>query len=255
MRSEEQAGTALDLKGFELVFDEEFDQLDVSAWGPNTRWIANTPWNGNFGDSIFTDPRPAFPFSVNNGILRIEARKDTRGKWRSGLLASVDRDEKGFLQQFGYFEIRAKLPEGKGLWPAFWLIGQGKSNYPAEIDVFEHYGHHPDRFESTVHVWNHDEPRNNRSASHVTVVPTGSLYDRFNTFGVLIDCKWIRIYFNRALVWQTPTPAQHRQPMYVLLNLAMGPGWPIDETPNPSFMFVDYVKVWGLKKNDVLGSK
>ncbi len=255
MRSEEQAGTALDLKGFELVFDEEFDQLDVSAWGPNTRWIANTPWNGNFGDSIFTDPRPAFPFSVNNGILRIEARKDTRGKWRSGLLASVDRDEKGFLQQFGYFEIRAKLPEGKGLWPAFWLIGQGKSNHPAEIDVFEHYGHHPDRLESTVHVWNHNEPRNNRSASHVTVVPTGSLYDRFNTFGVLIDCKWIRIYFNRALVWQTSTPAQHRQPMYVLLNLAMGPGWPIDETPNPSFMFVDYVKVWGLKKNDVLGSK
>jgi len=78
--SEGQVGSALDLTDFQLVFDEEFDRLDVSARGPNTRWISHTPWNGDFGDAQFIDPRPKFPFTVNNGILTIEARKGSRGK-------------------------------------------------------------------------------------------------------------------------------------------------------------------------------
>ena len=254
-RSEEDVGSALDLSGYELVFDEEFDRLDVSAWGPNTRWIAHTPWNGDFGDAIFTSPRPTFPFTVENGILRIEARKDTRGRWRSGLLASVNRKEKGFLQRYGYFEMRAKLPEGKGLWPAFWLMDRPSPEYSIEIDVLEHYGHWPDQFSSTVHIWNRKERENSKHSGHRTYVRAGSLYDRYNTFGVLVDPERIRIYFNRKLVWQTPTPPQHGRPMYVLLHVAMGPGWPIDETPNPSYMFVDYVKVWTSKNSQTPSRK
>src|SRR5262245_58912978 len=70
---------ALDLSGYDLVFDENFDALDVSARGPGTRWIAHTPWNGDFGDALFVDPTPDFPFTVENGILRIEARKGEDG--------------------------------------------------------------------------------------------------------------------------------------------------------------------------------
>ncbi|WP_204271793.1 hypothetical protein, partial [Escherichia coli] len=48
----------LDLTGYTLTFAEEFDSLSVSPWGPGSRWIAHTPWNGDFGDARFVDPRP-----------------------------------------------------------------------------------------------------------------------------------------------------------------------------------------------------
>ena len=67
----------LSLKGFRVTFSEEFDKpLDVSPWGPGTRWIAHTPWCGDFGDARFADPVEGFPFTIENGILRIEARRE-----------------------------------------------------------------------------------------------------------------------------------------------------------------------------------
>ncbi|WP_204331191.1 hypothetical protein, partial [Proteus mirabilis] len=71
----------LDLTGYTLTFAEEFDSLSVSPWGPGSRWIAHTPWNGDFGDARFVDPRPGFPFTVEDGVLKIEARKNADGAW------------------------------------------------------------------------------------------------------------------------------------------------------------------------------
>lgn len=240
----------IDPTDFTLTFNEEFDgPLDVSAWGPGTRWIAHTPWNGDFGDSKFADPEEGFPFVVEDGILRIEARKGDDGVWRSGLLSSVGRDWTGFSQQYGYFEIKAKLPKGLGLWPAFWFIGidRAKGGHTAEIDVFEHYGHKPGEFSSGFVVWNRDGVKGNHvrvRPKPITAVDPGSLYDRYNTWGMRYDKNTIEIYFNRQMVFETKTFPEFRQPMLILFNLAMGPGWPIDKTPNPSFMYVDYVKAW-----------
>jgi len=112
----------LDLSKFQITFSEEFDSLSVSPWGPNTRWIAHTPGPVILATPQFADPRlGVFPFTINDGILRIEAKKNAAGKWESGLLASADSNGRGFSQQYGYFEMRAKLPKGKGVWPAFWL--------------------------------------------------------------------------------------------------------------------------------------
>lgn len=134
----------ININAYRLTFAENFDSLDVSAWGEKrSRWIAHTPWNGDFGDARFTDPAPGFPFTTDQGILKIEARKGTDGTWRSGLLSSVNPKGEGFSQQFGYFEARMKLPPGKGVWPAFWLIGVDRSKYTAEIDVLEYYGRAP----------------------------------------------------------------------------------------------------------------
>ena len=105
----------LDMSKLSMVFREDFDdRLSVSPWGPNTRWIAHTPWHGDFGDAQFADPVQGFPFTVSDGILRIEARKDSNGKWQSGLLSSADENGRGFSLQYGYFEMRAKLPPGLG---------------------------------------------------------------------------------------------------------------------------------------------
>src|SRR5262245_39523181 len=111
LHAADEAAT-IDLSGYTLTFDEAFDSLDVSSRGPGTRWIAHTPWNGDFGDAKFADPGPDFPFTVSDGVLRIEARKRGGDRWQSGLLASVDTQDTGFLQSLGYFEMRAKFPAG-----------------------------------------------------------------------------------------------------------------------------------------------
>ncbi len=239
------AGKAtLSLDNFELTFEENFDVLDVSAWGPNTKWISHTPWSGDFGDAAFVDPRPAFPFVVKDGVLRIEARKGSDGYWRSGLLSSADSSGHGFMQQFGYFEMRAKLPKGPGLWPAFWLIANKDPDTSSEIDVIEHYGAAPAMYESVVHIW----PKNKaaRKYEHILQhqVPEGALYEDFHTYGMKMDEDWIIFYFDRKEVGRSPTQPENKRPMFILLNLAMGSGWPIENTPNPSFMYVDYVRAW-----------
>jgi Beta-glucanase/Beta-glucan synthetase len=236
-------GDELRLEDMQLSFSEEFAELDVSEWGPGTRWIAHTPWSGDFGGARFAAPEPGFPFSVKDDVLRIEARQDENGEWRSGLLASVDPEGKGFAQQYGYFEMRARLPAGGGVWPAFWLIGLDRSQHTAEIDVLEYYGDRPDTFSSAAHVWRRkgeDYSTGKRIEAFADADP-----GEFHTYGVKIDAEHIRVYFDRQLVWKTPTQPEHRQPMYVLLNLAL-----VEEaerlkgTANPSYLFVDYVHVY-----------
>lgn len=228
----------LDLTHYRRTFIETFERLDVSAWGPGTRWIAHTPWHGDFGDAAFADPLPGFPFATAGQMLRIAARRGADGRWQSGLIASRDHDGpggSGFAQRFGYFEIDAKLPPGPGVWPAFWLVGIDPAPR-AEIDVLEYYGAAPDQYHAVVHVWADDARR--FGAEKVVAMPAGSASNGFNRYGVLIDESWVTFYLNRREVWRTPTRPEFKQPMYMLANLALGSGWPIDKTPNPSFLYI-----------------
>lgn len=236
---------ALDLSNFVLTFEDDFKYLDVSAHGPDTRWIAHTPWNGDFGDAAFDDPGPLGPFAASREGLTITAHKDAAGKWHSGLLASMDKDgpgQHGFAQRYGYFEIRAKLPDGPGVWPAFWLIGTQKETSSAEIDVFEYYGAFPTGFHSVEHIWEHGKDR--LALDHITDISPNFFTSHFNRFGVMIDPQRTRFYLNGEEIWDTPTPPEYRQPMYMLVNLALGGGWPIDKLVSPAVMAVDYVRVY-----------
>src|SRR5262249_27597609 len=136
----------LDISQYKEAFSDTFrEPLDVTPWGPS-KWIAHTPWNGDFGDARFTDPRDNFPFTTGTGGLKITARKRPDGKWEAGLLSTLDRKGGGFAQAGGYFEARMKMPAGPGVWPAFWLVGSGDGDYNAEIDIAEYYGQFPDTY-------------------------------------------------------------------------------------------------------------
>ena len=241
----------LDITKYKLTFSEEFDKLSVSAWGPagpgGSRWIAHTPWAGDFGDARFADPKPGFPFTTKNGILSIEARKGDDGIWQSGLLASADPQGRGFHQKFGYFEMRAKLPPGAGLWSAFWLIANQDPDTSAEVDVLEHYGVAPDKYQAVPHVWAKTDKGKPYGEILTFDVPYGSLYADFHTYGVSIEEDWTTFYHDRKAMGRIKTPVEYHRPMFILLNLALGGGWPIDKTPNPSVMLVDYVKAYQLK--------
>jgi hypothetical protein len=243
----------LDLSGYHLTFDEEFNDLSVSAWGPagsgGTRWIAHTPWRGDFGDARFADPQPGFPFTVADGVLRIEARREG-GRWRSGLLSAVDPNGNGFKQQYGYFECRAKFPQGPGTWPAFWLMGtKSLKGVPdntgprvnPEVDVVEHYGHWPWRYHYVLHQWGLGGAESKHDGHRFAIF---GMEEDFHTYGVLIDEREIILYFDGVELHREPTPECVKTPLFPLVNLALGSGWPLDKTPNPSCMYVDYIKIW-----------
>ncbi|MDL2406048.1 glycoside hydrolase family 16 protein [Rhizobium calliandrae] len=238
-------GDALDLSQMTQTFEDNFDSLSVSPWGPGTRWIAHTPWNGDFGGAHFTDPKGDFPFKTEDGMLRITAARNAKGIWQSGLLASVDAKGNGFSQEYGYFEMRARLPDGPGVWPAFWLIGKDRSKATAEIDVIEYYGDKPGAYSATVHVW-HRNGKHDSDFSRINVFGDASPTD-MHTYGVKIDTDFIRMYFDGKFVWKTKVLPEHRQPMYILLNLGIVDSITKMVAADPSFMFVDYVRAYQFK--------
>ena len=242
-----QDGALLDITDYRQTFRERFDHFDVSAWGPGTTWIAHTPWNGDFGEALFVDPKPGFPFATSGGMLRIEARKQPDGRWQSGLISSRSRDGldgHGFAQLYGYFEIETKLPPGSGTWPAFWLVGV--TPHPrAEIDALEYYGNATNSYHANVHVWRGGG--DDFGDGKVVDIPDGSAISKFNRYGVLVEHDWVTFYFNRKAVWHTPTKPEYRQPLYMLANLALGSGWPIDKVPNPSFMYIKSIAAYAAR--------
>lgn len=246
--SAETATSEIDLCDFRPIFVEDFHDLSISArWLNGARWTAHTPWNGDFGDARFANPGPDGPFSLNDGALQITARRGPDGRWRSGLLAAADPSGKGSGVQYGYFEARMRLPPGPGLWPAFWLVSLKPANDKSpgvEIDVIEYHGHIDDAYSSALHVWYKTDKTKTRSTTHKTPVPAGSLIADYHDYGARVTPDQITYYLDRKPVWRVPTPPELQTPLYPLVNLALGSGFPTDRTPDPSTLFVKSVHVY-----------
>jgi beta-glucanase (GH16 family) len=234
----------LDISLYHETFSETFrGPLNVTPWGPS-RWIAHTPWHGDFGDARFSDPGAGFPFTTGPQGLNIIARKNAYGKWESGLLCSRDPEGRGFAQAGGYFEARMKMPPGPGVWPAFWLVTHTGADANAEIDVVEYYGKFSDGYHVTSHVWPKAKGVKPRSQEKVIPVTAGSLTQAFHAYGVEILDNDLVFYLDRHEVARMPASPEAKLPLSVLVNLALGSGWPIDKTPDPSILEVDYVKAF-----------
>lgn len=245
--AETAAPSELELSDFEPSFREEFDSLDVSEWGCLSRWIAHTPYAGDFGSARFMAPQRGFPFETRDGILQIKAKKLADGSWASGMLSSWDACNSGFAQKYGYFEVKARLPDAPGFWPSFWLLGVDKRQGTAEIDVFEYLTHEPDRFSLGIHK--HPRVKGEARLSFGTHqgIAAGMLSKQFNTYGVEVGEEEIVFYFNRQVIWRTPTLEEMKQPMYMLVSLAADTGQMDETTPDSVLMEVDYVRAFQRK--------
>jgi beta-glucanase (GH16 family) len=237
-----------------LLFDEQFSTrtLDTSKWVP-------TYWWGDHGCTISTNGelewyRPE-GVSVANGALRLTAdRRPVTGSdgklynYTSGVVttgkarwqeAAPDR----FAFKYGYAEMRAKLPKGQGLWPAFWLLSCDQ-DWPPEIDVLETLGHQPNVVYMTVHF-----PAGDGSAASSGGKWTGPDFSAgWHTFGVDWQPGAITWYVDGVERRRYTNPAHiPDEPMYLLLNLAVGGTWagaPDASTVFPAHYDIDYVRVW-----------
>ena len=242
------------------TFHDGFDAFDIGdgKWTPHfdhnpyDDWRART-LSGNNEMQIYVDPGykgtsntplGLSPFSVADGVLTITAEKtDNRHLGGFDFTSGVITTRKSLLQRHGYFEIRARMPKGQGLWPAFWMLAPGK--WPPEIDVVEFLGHDPDRIHMHVH-WLDGKTHidvgcklKNRSATYA-----------FHSYGVLWTEDVLVRYIDRVPVAVTATPPGMDDPMYMLVNLAVGgdwPGPPDDRTPFPAKFDIDWVAAYQIE--------
>jgi beta-glucanase (GH16 family) len=161
-----------------------------------------------------------------------------------------------FDQTYGRFEARIKIPEGQGLWPAFWMLGDDidSVSWPqcGEIDIMENIGKEP----GTVHGSMHGPGYSGGNALTASyALPGGAkLGDDFHLYAVEWETGVVRFYLDDTL-YETQTPANipagttwvFDQPFFLLLNVAVGGSWPGDPdatTVFPQTMLVDYVRVY-----------
>jgi beta-glucanase (GH16 family) len=225
-----------DKPGWKLTFDDEFDgKLDTNKW--NFR----DPWGRERNQELQAYVKDAF--EITNGVLRIKAEKRTAhyaGKDRaytSGMMTTHDK----FSQQYGRFEIRCRIPSGKGMWPAFWLLPD-PLGWPPEIDILEILGHQPEKIYMTHHFRN--DQRQHKSHGGSWVGPDFS--KEFHEYAVEWSPESIRWFVDGVEHYRSDHDIPKTK-MYVLVNLAVGgdwPGAPDDKTIFPAAFEVDYVRVY-----------
>jgi beta-glucanase (GH16 family) len=226
---------------YKLTFSEEFGN------GFNT-----SVWN----DRIWYETGNATKnYAVEEGKLKIWPQRDASGNFFN---RTIDTDGK-YYQKYGYFEIEAKLPKGKGTWPAFWLFNHIGSRVP-EMDVMEAYAggegwgvtdaqgvRRPTVFAATV--WEGNDPNNNRQVGFKMFAAGVDLSEGFHRYAVKWEPNKQTYYFDGKEILVLNTTFS--DPMYLMLDLWFGSasGTPDNSTPQgkSNSYEINYVRAWQFK--------
>jgi beta-glucanase (GH16 family) len=252
----EQAPTSVEVKtgtpppsNWRLVWQDEFDGSglpDPARWGYEVGYVRNSELQYYTQGRLENARR-------ENGQLILEARRDG---WNGHDITSasiITKGKKSFL--YGRIEVRARLPTGKGTWPAFWMLGTNidQVGWPAcgEIDIMENVGYQPTTVHGTVHTpfYYHGSSAGPRGGNTQASSPwlDYHLYaiewfpDHIDFF---VDSVKYFSFFNEGTSAKWPFDKPH----YLLLNLAIGGSWGgsqgVDLSLFPHRVYVDYVRVY-----------
>lgn len=220
--------------GYTLSFSDEFNSLNRNIWN----------------DRMWYEPsNPLINYTVENGVLKIWPMRDAGGNFFNRTLDTDGR----FSQIYGFFEIEARLPYGKGPWPAFWLFNHIGTRRP-EIDVLEAYpGGGPDSgwSDANLHptaygvtVW-----RDATSLAGSGKAQTPDLSAAFHKYGVRWDNSRVTFYFDGKQIYSVN--AKMRDPLYPVLSLWYGSasGTPDATTPEgkANAFEINYIRVWRIR--------
>jgi beta-glucanase (GH16 family) len=227
-----------DANAYTLSFSEEFNSFNSSLWNDHI-WYEGSNATKNF--------------AVDNGALKIWPQRDASGNFFN---RTLDTDGK-YYQTYGYFEIEAKLPAGKGTWPAFWLFGHPGERRP-EIDIMEAYAGgngwgmtdaagiaRPTVYAPTVWVGDYE----GHQAGMKMHPANADLSAGFHKYAVKWEPNKQTFYFDGKEV--TTINVSMSDPMYIMLDLWFGSasGTPDDSTPQGigNSYEVNYVRAWQFK--------
>jgi beta-glucanase (GH16 family) len=224
-----------DPSAYTLTFAEEFDSFNRKLWNDHIWYEKSNPTKN---------------FTVEDGVLKIWPQRDASGEFFN---RTLDTDGK-FYQTYGYFEMEAKLPRGRGVWPAFWLLAHPGEKSRPEIDIMEAYPagegwgytdkqgmQRPNVFGTTV--WIGD----GRSAGLQMNEAHTDLSTSFHKYAVKWEPNKHTFYFDGKPV-HVVEGVHMTDPMYILLDVWFGSagGTPDDTTPQGkgNSFEVNYVRAW-----------
>ena len=233
-----------------LVWSDEFNGSTISSanWGFDT---GAGGWGNNELENYTNRSENA---RVSNGSLIIEARRENFG----GSLYTSARMKTQGKQSFGintWVEARIDAPQGQGIWPAFWMLGNSISTvgWPScgEIDIMEIQGQNPFRNFGTIH-W--ADPGGNHVSFGGIFNSSSSLSAGFHTYAISRTGSSIKWYVDRVqyaeanIAGGINSTSEFQAPFFIILNVAVGgnfAGNPDGSTVFPQQMQVDWVRVWG----------
>jgi beta-glucosidase len=235
-----------------LVWNDEFDGDGIDS----DKWIYDTGGTG-FGNNELqyytTEPDNSY---IEDGNLVIVAREQERSvrDYTSAKLWTLGT----MSMQYGRVDVRARLPQGQGIWPAVWMLPTsytyGGWPHSGEIDIMEMVGHEPATVHGTLHYSNADTGNHTYTGDSYTL-EEGIFADNFHVFSVIWEEGRIEWYVDGELYqvqedWSTvggEFPAPFDQEFYLIINMAVGGDWPQspDETTVfPQMFYVDYVRIY-----------
>lgn len=240
-----------DANAWKLSWQEEFNYEglpDSSKWGYD---IGGHGW-GNNELQYYTDANIANA-SVGGGSLKLTALQQKRENRDYTSARLVTKGKADFT--YGKIEIRAKLPPGRGLWPAFWMLG---SNHPVvnwpdcgEIDILEHVGFEKDSVFGTIHTKTYNHVRKTQKGKKVFI---NDPYGEFHLYAIewtperldfLLDDS---LYYHTANEHKTTAEWPFDNPFYLIVDLAIGGNLGgrkgVDDTVFPAVLEVDYIRVY-----------
>ena len=240
----------------QLVWSDEFETdgaPDAAKWNFDLGdgCPDNCGWGNNELQYYTRDPKNV---RVEDGHLIIEARQDSLGGKSFTSTKMVSREKGDWL--YGRFEIRAKLPRGKGTWPAIWMLPTDwkYGGWPAsgEIDIMEHVGYDPGVVHGTIHTEAYNHIRQTQKEGKITIADA---QDAFHVYTVDWFEDKMDFYVDNQLyhtVQRDPKDDFKGWPFdqrfYLILNIAVGGNWGgaqgVDPAIWPQRMEIDYVRVY-----------
>ena len=235
------------MPGWNLIWQDEFDSDTINT----ANWTYDIDgWGWGNGEAQYYTDRPE-NVRIENGMLVIEARQE---KYEDSYYTSARLKTQGLQNfQYGRIEARLKVPSGKGLWPAFWMLGSdfNGNNWPdcGEIDIMEYIGKEPDLIFGTLHGPGYSGALGFSKWNRQTY----NIADDYHTYAIEWEADEIRWYYDGGHYFTvTPTDIGDREwvfedPFFIILNLAIGgqlPGPVGLDTEFPARYYVDYVRVY-----------
>ncbi|PWG78637.1 glycoside hydrolase family 16 protein [Pararcticibacter amylolyticus] len=232
------------------VWADEFDysgKPDASKWGYD---IGGSGW-GNNELQFYTDR--ANNASVANGVLTITAIKEQYEGKNYTTARLVTKGKGDFL--YGRFEIKAKIPGGRGTWPAIWMLptenAYGGWPKSGEIDIMEHVGFDQNRVHVTIHNEAYNGASNTQKGNSKVI---GTATTDFHLYRLDWTPKGIQGYIDNDLIFEYANGEKgystwpFDKKFHLLLNIAVGGNWGgqqgVDDSIFPKSMEVDYVRVY-----------